>query len=452
MAIETETKPEELLVAPTTLHLFMAKGGELEKLTAQFDEAADFRVKQRRAIAAIQKSTEISNSRKLRLAEANIRHQQQIQDVKSSMSCGLVYLKLLEELTPMGVEDAQIWDFFKLSLKTDQEAQFEHVKNGRHIVQGLDSSSIGRNHDVQTITETTMKNVGDPPCWFAGNKPSWVEFFFDHAFFQLYLDQDKSYQKIKGMEQYEDITIPFGYVSVNALPDWITEKDSPPTKREVEQELEDDSAELNLIVEAFRVTVKQMWTTITTSIEKAVNLYQRTAKEEIRIFPKVSNLAELLMVIETIQNDGTKTLVSDVVRMLNLEVNSDKNSGSNSEQFIKEYSEKIGLSQTELIALWLEKTFRQSKMVNGVAESISQSQQNALVEILNQPEILPTGLPDSLDYLRASEKQTFNGLFYELRPLLAQFSQTDRRYLLESLEIYREQAIENWIWDFSEIL
>jgi len=451
--IEIEKSAEEIVTSPTSLELFRAKGSVFSKIVNLYEAGLEFQVKQKRAIVAIQNNTDAYKSRIDRLREASESCLEKDKASKSSITCGMVYLKMHDELTARGLNQQQIWDFFGLCLETNMAISKVTAKYHDSFRPGMDLSSRNRAPAADPFSDELEKRRGTPPEWFGNDQKKWQQFFLEHAVFATYLIDNYLNKALTGRASIHDGTIVYGNTFPDALPDWLTERDTPPVREEVEQELDDDRLEQQVINTSFARIVNQVAVMLGAFFNKSYALYGRTISEEAKLFPTVESISELLILLETCQNDGMPAVVDEIEKLIGPDLGRQFHSmKQNPELVIRTYVKHIGFRQPELIAVGLEKIIEESRMVSSVNEPIGLAEAMALRSLIDNPKSQPTDLPSPLESLRSNNKKAFNCLFYEIRPILSMLSEEDCGYLRESLEAYAALPIEHWIWDLADLV
>lgn len=365
-------------------------------------------------------------------------------ELQSSISCSKAYLKMKEELTKKGLTDKEIINFFRFCLeincarykKTDSMSGFPQVKPSYNVSERA----------YESLEKMMLRYPY--PKWFKGNLPQWCEFVDVYSNFAYYLKNKQQTQKTLSSREK---TIPY-FTFLDELPDWFLDlngsiPDVDQVKDELEQDLESRSKLLSMIekINEYASLIKNM------SDQKYLKANMWLLKRKSRTFPKVSTFAELILYLEATNQicDWELSIESmekiDTTTLFRYKLSPETARKRAVEKFINEHS----LVSKEIIALWLEKQFQESKIIKSVKETPSPEFMKFFEKLLSDFRD-PRSNTES-NKLKESNKKLFYLLVYTFYPLIKSFSVNEISYMKELLHT-PETNYEEIILEFAGIL
>lgn len=453
---------------PTTLHLFRFKesqrvslGNKLhtaEELNWQIEIAKD---------AQIGYATE-SLAKIGRLDKLRKELEEDYLLVKSSQVCGLMYLRMYDELYQgWNLEPREFMDFFKMCVRlncrywdslyaTEKRFGTEAAYAKDHISGGKLMKSI--------VTDETRKLYGERgiPPWFKYGEHNWKVFLSNHSLCQFYFKPEPAeYKTVPHYLLPPREPFPEGFLEDNflirsdGLPDWLEDKTFEIAPREIaQQEFYEDlriADEKNKTYESTADQKDYLADNANLRTIKSVARFKRILEEIFPGFPhgEFQDFTEFVIFLRAIAHhemlDGTpeeilkippKELVTRIKRY---------------EKFQEENIRTFTSSQLDksCVALFLEKKFKEARLMNNATE-ITRQTSGTLVALLALLDSTQDDRP--LRAIRDQNKRTFQILNYDLKPLIYQLPPEAIEHLREFAQVYDDEPIEEIIWEMAEII
>lgn len=441
-----ETMPIEVNTqnTPTTLHLFRYKGHQEEKLSKNYLTALEVNQRLDQTSASIHKLDMQASARIDRLKQSAIEQRDALKGIRSSITCGTVFLKMREELSELTSQE--FMDFFKMSLKVNTQLTQDAYSELKESSLLKLIAAKNRKSGPRAFSNLTaiMENVFDnPPAWFKGNKQSYKMFALRHINFGFYLDRDYFQDVLNGFARGSAFvqtainaskTNMYGATIQGEFPDWFLEKnEAMPTDEEVKKELEDD-IEQETMIKAGMQKIGDQGNYLTNSI------VQKSEK---------ANTHLLTLVRERFADFQT---FADLV--LGLKVFSPQHHSEQFNEMIRRFTDNKNLvSSPEPLALYIERKLREGKVINSSQEIIDNNFINLFTDAIDHIKMQDQAAsPTKFQLLRQNNKRTFNTLNYEIRPFLELLSTDELSFLKDLLNESSDLPIESFIFDIASLV
>lgn len=449
---------------PTTLNPFRYKGEKLSSLRSVMFRAHDLEEDITRVGLSIGNLQNKRNQTLDRLSQTRSELNSQDSNTESSISCGLVYLKMLDELKELSPQ--QLFDFFKLCLKIntaiDQYGAAKQAKEGksRLMLDAVVMLTNNRQADSE-LGRIIDKMLGEPPEWFKNQSDTWEKFVTLHANFTLYLNlnfitgiRNRSMSLPKYEKGLEDHKIYEGLTIEGEFPDWLLDLNGKiPTKEEAEQELEEDKAEHENIVRAYREVNQKGEYVINRTLDKFKKALVILRRKEKEVFPQIGNFPGFILFLKATGQrteypvDNETLLKMPASELTNYIKRHTLNPGKSREKAIRNFVESPEfLTNPEPIALFLERKLRDGNVMGNAQDTIDDNFIDRVTGICDDP-------PSSkVQDLRNHDKRTFRTLVYDLKPILDVLSPDIKSYLKDLMLDSKGSPIETIIWEIAILL
>lgn len=453
--------PKEVVFRPTSLvDLFAFRGLQFQVMKLRLGSAGDLKRDFRNAQATYDSLSEEVGKREQNLSENRRELSQQITELQSSRNCSVAYLAMVDELSEIGVAPAQILDFFKMCLviNTGFFKQFSQKLKGDDnqlmLMKGLAYKERTGPFLMKGILSNKLEN---PPEWFKKSKKEWQEFLLGHALFVNYLNSS-IIRRFEGtgafsIEEIENAgnlsaTLESGY------PDWLTENNGQlPDREVVEQELTEDSEELNRLNDQINHSVAQSGYLRQKASQKFMRAAAWVEQRKRETFPKVESFTDVILFLEATSGMTEYSIDPSKIRMIEDPDQLKKFRISPEtlfERTVKNFANSEGGVCRETLALWIERRLRENGLTeagNGnVSEKIMSNFDSLFEEIENG------GENEDFRSLKTQDKKAFSFLNYEMKPLLAMLNSSERLYLQELVHELAGSSMEPVIWEISGLV
>ncbi len=375
--------------------------------------------------------------------------------IESSAAIGAFYLKLVAELEESGVNTTDSLSCFKYLLDINNRYYIQTKQESLKLSRDADRAKavmFGR-ASGQKYWALIDSRLSDPPHWFSGTKGHWRTFIFEHAALTNYLDP--KYDP-KGHRTAEEVQNSIGYTSENSYPDWLEDLDKGeiPNKDIVTLELTHDliekAATKNQIAAA-KNQRSQLNAIFQTEWGKSAAHLEVSKRS---LFTQINSLPELLCALHAQENFMARNCSIEEILRVGIEELNDPGIPPEKlrEQLIRTFvSEKAGLAHPELVALWLEKKFKEARILLSCSDLLSLEVAEQLIAMLEK-RVDPANLPIVLDTLRSKDQNRFRSLFYSINPLASLLSDSDQQFAQEIIQTGIDQPIPTFITDLSQLL
>ncbi len=412
--------------SPTMLHLPEPTRSEKSSILNWSQETRQFRRALGVADRAMDKLHDETRSRTIRLRNTveDLVYDRSL--LKSSITAGTTYLKFQEELSVMGVSEAEIFDFYKRCLQMSLIIGAEVTK---------DSGS--------TYTEIAAANALRPkildeekfqPEWFHGNRQEWRRFLIAHSHFHEYLIPR---------------TVFYGETVELGLPEWfVSEGDTQlPNDEDVRQEIANDQGELSQLEQQgdrLSSQVEFMMHTVNKKYARALTRFERQRRE---MNANIRTFADLIYYLKATENTTSyPSLNLDVQYKIDYKSTSQFTvvPEKSREQTIQEYGKSTGIVfSKEILAFWLEQQLRGTGLATDLKSDTSQELIDLITPLLKLTNFNGDGANTTLSALKQHNKKAFNSLNFEIGPILSILSQTE----LDDIAIWLNEQLGNPIND-----
>lgn len=410
---------------PTTLHLFNFSQKQTDisqdafrrtrRLMNEFSNVAD----------SIERSNVATQNRLQRLIEVGKDLDSHEVALLSSQTYSAFFLKLREELilNPPHIGENEFMDFFYKCV--DINLVIGHK----------------RDKEVEAIVNQMSDNI---PSWFNGDIRRWKLFLVDHSTFPQYLNSEhiSGQKKLKksGRIAADDAKL-LGLVVRGETPDWM-EKEGFPNISEVEAEMEEDRFERLRGFDEARKAEAQI---------RKIHQYQEDInkksllwieKRKDTAFPSINEFPNIVTYIWVVSGYGkldTKDKAIEDLTSLEIMAHIKTNTGSDTILRSLEVLPSQPLLGKEFVALWIENYLINEGIVTSTQNSLTKQTISTLSSMLKgYDEIKKEDIPKKL--------------YYEVRPLVALLSDSEKQYLRELMEDSVGNTTEYIIWEFAEAI
>ncbi len=449
--------PENRL--PTSMPLFRFSSGELQplqkllsdagSLTSQRNESTQ---KFRSLLDSYKRRSEIFSPIITELRDDYLKKQ-------TPVTVGEAYIKMHAELVESGVPEAAMFSFFKQCLNfniTLTEIRFQN-KNKYGTSESIVSEYSRQTQNLQMVELRELKTkFTKAPSWFKGSIVDWQIFALKHADFAAYLDTDGEAEKVHKQIQMGDVQAMRRSYSISKstfrdfLPDWIIDSDGvPPDIAEVKTELDEDKEEVEVTEKRLNDVTSQTDHLYTNIGKKTMGAVLWTEKSYRTLFPKIGNLAELLIYLNTTDRCNRTLVPIDVIEKTPYEQWNRivTPPGEVFEAAIRSFTRSGALFATpDMTALYIEHALRTSTLVQNAAEQEGSTIVPVLGQILSDRQFTMTGLT------RSEETRIQSVIRKILHPLARLLSADSKNYLLEYSSTMRSEPAAEFIWEFAYAL
>jgi len=449
---------------PTTFNPFRYKDERLSSLRDTAFGANNLQENITRVVSSIDNLLDKRDQTLERLSQTRLELGSQYVNIKSSISCGLVYLQMLEELKELSPQ--QLFDFFKFCLKINNlisKSWLDTISKQSYnetMISNLSAlSSEKDNHPNRKRILDKMS--GYPPKWFQGKHAAWEEFVASHADFTTYLNDMEIFEKvIKGslsLKEREKINQEgkyYGLTMEGEFPDWFLQDNGKlPTKEEVEQELEEDKAQQRDNQKTRQQITQRMEYTIDRTLEKFKKAVVMLRKKEQEVFPQIGSFPGFILFLRAtgerieLSMDNETLLKMTYDEIENYIKRHVLNPGKSRERAIRNFVESPEfLTNPEPIALFLEKKLREGNVIRSAQDKI---EDNFIDRITGICDDTPSS---KVQELRNHDKKTFRALVYDLKPILDALPAEAKSYLKELIQVSSGSPTETIIWEIAILL
>lgn len=451
MKQEVEVRPEiQQDRLPTTLTLSPHVQSEREKVKSRFFEFQAHGQNVERIGRSLARLNAISATRLERLHRTFDETSQQAFNILSSITCGEVYLKMLEDKELAHLSPQELMEFFTLCLEvnvvTNEQVDVDVEKRGEDRVASAEVNFIKiarSSHSPRTViapffNEVLAQKIGSPPSWFKGKQGDWKHLVASHSTFFAYLNSETARGVQTGQIPTDSLPIyNTGIALRGEFPDWFLERNGKsPTKVEVEQELGDDQEQLK--------KTSDQESRISKDVEYMTHFYSKKRKGVVERMHEMYrqlffdnpnfSFSDPVFYFDIAYNINPVFLTSSNIKIRPFEMVH--------ERVTRGFSNSRGIVVTkEPIALFIEKRLREKKIIDSAQEKIDDKFIGLFVRLLDGRD---------LSDLRETDKRAFNFLNFDIKPLIEVLPPEAVSFLLEILTVSKGEKIESFIWEVAD--
>ena len=435
--------------SPTSLNLFRFNRQQLEGAKDQYQVFDQFKREFTTAQRAFLRLSEDIKKRWKGLEQVADELTDQYVSIRSSKTCGAVYLKMHEELSGRGVADDEIFEFFATCLKIntlDSERYLDADGTGSY---GGRLLAIMEGKRVNYFANLVNEHSGEPPVWFGKSKNDWRGFVASHAWFFSYLNPDHVGRLLRGSLSRDERENLLGTTRSDGFADWFTEKNGLPSRAEIEEEMAGDTKELEDNRLRYQQDLRQRKIFLQLYDQKFKKVAIRFEERRRELPGSISNFATLLMFLDVtkdviVYEADLQKVASDATSKQLLA--SEVSARAAREKMIETFCER---ARKELVALFIERKLREGKIIDNVQESIDKSS-NLYQWMLD--EIIQIRPNLQFQALKGTNRRAFSVLNYEIKPILEVLSSGELEYLQDLLKEYSSYPLEMAIWEMAEVI
>lgn len=448
---------------PTTLNPFRYKGKKLSSLQSAMFRANDLEEDITRVDISINNLMDKRDQTLDRLSQTHLELGSQYGNIKSSISCGLAYLKMSEELTELSPQ--QLFDFFKFCLRINnliskswQDTISKQSYNKTMLNNISTFSSRQDNHPNRK--KILDKMSGYPPEWFKSKHDTWEEFVALRADFPTYLNMEILNRMIMGslsFEEREKINQEgkyYGLTIESEFPDWFSQDNGKiPTKEEVEQELEEDKAQQVDNQETRQQIIQRGEYIIDRTLGKLKKALVMLRKKEKEVSSQTGNFPDFILFLKAtgerrelpVDNETFLKMTND--ELTNYTKRCALVPSKSREKAIRNFVESPEfLTNPEPVALFLERTLRGGNVMGSAQDAIDDNFIDSITGICDD-------VPSSkVQELRNHDKKAHRTLIYDIKPILDALSPDMKSYLKELILDSKGSPTETIIWEIAILL
>lgn len=466
MTVETELVPQpeyEILPPPTTLHLFRFSEHQLPTVQPMVESTTRLHGVITLVRRSNERLTEELNARVKRIVATSNDLIAQENDMKSSCAASTAYLKLSDELSQRGAQSQQTMDFFSLCLALNTRIS-NRISSGETKAYGPLKIFVDKGAAIQLFKEDVHRMAGEPPSWFGNNLNAWRIFVGERASFAAYLNSDLI-AKYGASIPPKLLVGRLGTTRSNALPDWLTEEgDQLPNRSTVEEELEEDTKEVDVIKNEHERTKRHALFIKDYVEQKMERVVKWSLAKIVELFPEDLSFYQLLLFLKltygypVVKGDDLSKIKADdlsniYVRELVREINTRAISPDSIRvEAIKEYMVHEGETAIEPLALWIEDCLKRSGLITNAQEVIDVDRAEILDSLFTEAGNLSGAIGDRWINLRAENPHTFSPLNYDLKPFISLLSKAELSYLQEILQAFQGSTLESLIWEMANLV
>lgn len=377
-----------------------------------------------------------------------------------SVSAGAAYLQLFDELSVKGVSSPEIYDFYKRSLKVNsrystlihQESGSDPRLQNLFIEKAKGSVSTKPMQELERMLDVEEKRK---PAWFSGDTKDWRDFFLKHAVFARYLkDFFTKYPDFpQPLVPVSLAPFPLGKTSQDNLPEWLDMDGNAPERSLVAGELAADLEEEIQTAKMAEVSERQYTYLRSTADEKSLKAVRYIMEQKRKAFSNVANFAQAIICLYFLRNWPELTV--DPVNVPAATFKQVQAGYVPADQARKKRIEALAQSKDILIsaesfALWIEKKLLEGKIIDSTQDLIDDDLFPLVDALLDEARL--NGSNPDFQALRNTNKNAFQELNYEIKPLLGVLNEEEILYLQELTRVSKDSSMEPVIWEMAELI
>lgn len=421
---------------PTTLHLFTFDKQQTDTSRSVLQKTDQFTREYLTARSSLERFTTTVNVRLRRLIDLGYQLITQKEELMSSQTLGDVFLKLHSEMLK---HDPQLTDteFMDLFLKLAKIAtKISPISSTRITNDGL------RRNDAK-ITEIINKTAGEPPQWFKGTMSEWRLFIDDRSLFMWYLNPDfiLSNTCAPGLTGKKALEAGLkGFVQSGFEPDWMDD-DQMPNLDDVRAENIEDRKEWERVmreIKAISEQTKLLQEKDSSKFHKAIIWFERRKNQ---LLSQTKNLPDIVAYAYFMQNKVEYDLKpKEIIKLSSNQLSDRAVPGAKvlDRFFRKVESQTAVLSNTEFVALWIEKQMIDDGLITSTQGPLSPPQTEMVSNFFLDDATARVNLPKKL--------------LFEIRPLANLLTENERQYLTNLAQDSVGAPCEYLIWELAELI
>jgi len=346
--------------------------------------------------------------------------------IRSSMSIGATYLKLIEEFKDQ-FTPTQIRDIFVQAVKINNELSIgkivseSHEDNKRRTL--LRQAQFGKLDAAGKVRFMEQRGV-IAPAWFKGTKTEWYTLVVNHGNFTVIINKDKILrveQTPVGSYNIYEQSADIGSTVKGGVPSWFLDLDSNlPTPEQVTEEYREDEEEKKVYqaLQSERLTqVDRLKKSTTQKFSKSVVFVENERRD---LEEASSEIFRALFYLDVNENTNEYPNYED---LNSISPKDFENSVILPEQATKRaiegFADRLKLDP-EVVALYIEDILR---------EVVGHNDMSVLRSIMDFISSSPT--QEDIFKLKGQDKKMHNFLKYRLLPLVSLMSKEEISYLQE---------------------
>ncbi len=410
---------------PTSLDLFRCSNTEMTRLKRLGGVALGFKSEFASAQNSFNSLVEVTKARAFRLNDSANDLTSQLDGLRSELSCTLVYQEMLEEFTPKGLSQKDIYDFFNLCLDINTQFNTQLLRKFRNTnIQSLNATLSGHQKELESMIKSSAQHrLGNPPAWFRQGKKAWESFVMNYSNFGVYLNKtltqissSRGFVTSKELVKYGTL----GGVLKDQYPDWLIGENSgiPPTKEALEKETLEDREQIDGLLHQIDYVKSQSSFLRTMSEGKFIKAAVWVERRKRGIFPNnAQGIAELVIFLDATRNLIEYTADLDKMAQMDSKTLSKYSIDYKalSELKIRQFAESVAPTSIQCIALLLEKSLKSGNITSDVRQTITDNIKAVFNPFFDSVRSGNTDTNQARE-LRQTNKRAYSALVYDLKP------------------------------------
>ncbi|CAN5185391.1 hypothetical protein BH09PAT1_BH09PAT1_1220 [soil metagenome] len=370
-----ETLPKQV---PTMLDLFTPfSASSLDEVETNFSVSKSLISESMTAKSVIEKHRDITNERLQRVINSLGDTTEQNFLLSSSVTAGLAYLLIENEMSELGASTDETNAFFQKCMQTNLKILGQTLDDFFEEVDGVKRQKPQKMYskgEKVDISRKILKDAPEPQAWFSGDRAAWNVFYLEHLSFDNLINNQHSYLSHSyGLTKrdMERFILP-GYTTTiieGGIPDWWQDQNF--NKDAIQKELREDIDQWHEGGDQRDASVRRQDFLIkkqTDRVQKMDDFFKK------RSYIPVSNIVQLGISLHTYHMLWPHEDIEKAVEYYSLH----------------EYWD----NDPSFIALWMESSLRAGNMLQSDNDELPENLQSAFSAIfsVNKDEPLPDEL------------------------------------------------------------